>query len=180
MKELSIFARPYAKAVFEFALAHEALEKWLQSLEDAATIVSNESFCLLVNNPNVSREQLSELFFSILGGELDEYKKNFIRLLIQNNRLIVLPEIVKKFLSHYDKYKKQIDVDVVSTFELTEAQQKKLIDALEKHLKLKVKLNCEIDKTILGGAIIRAGDRVFNYSGRFILNKLACDIRGKY
>ncbi len=180
MKEQSTLARPYAKAAFDFALAHKTLKEWRQSLKDAAAIVSNKSFCLLIDNPNISREQLRELFFSILDKELDEYQENFIRLLIQNDRLVILPEIMKKFLSHCDKHEKRTDVSVTSAFELTDAQKKGLTGALEKRLKLNIKLNCEIDKTILGGAIIRAGDRVFNYSGRFILDKLASDLRGKH
>ncbi len=180
MNELSTLARPYAKAAFDFALKENALNKWMQSLSDAAKLIADKHFRLLINNPYVSKQQLTELFFSILGEALNEHEENFIHLLIQNDRLTLLPEVSKRFLKLYNKNKKQTEVDVTSAFELTDEQKKRLADVLEKRLRLSVKLNCKADKTILGGAIIRAGDRVFNYSGRYMLDKLASDLRGKH
>lgn len=178
MKELPILARPYAKAAFDFALANNALKEWSESLNNAATIISNEHFKLLINNPKISRDELTHLIFSILGDALDEHKENFIQLLIQNHRLNVLPDIASKFSALYDNTKKQTNVQVTSAYPLTDEQKQKIEKALEKRLELKVNLTCETDTTILSGAIIRSGDRVFNYSGRFILNELATSLRG--
>ncbi len=179
MQELSTLARPYAQAAFKFSLADQSLKAWSQMLHDAAAVISDPKMQALIDNPNISRETLIDILFSILEKELDEYQKNFLQLLVQNDRLLLLPQIARQWIALYDQHEKLIKIQVTSAFELTDTQEQHLIKALENRLTLTVKLEKLVDKTILGGAIIRAGDQVFNYSGRHILDKLANTLRGQ-
>jgi F-type H+-transporting ATPase subunit delta len=172
MSELTTIARPYANAAFDFAVEKEALDQWVEMLTFAAEVTNNESIADLLSGA-VTADKLSEIFIAIGGEQFDEFGQNLIKVMAQNGRLAALPAVLAEFISLKQEHEKQIDVNVVSASELTEQQQAGISDKLEKRLARKVKLNCSIDETLLGGVIIRAGDLVIDNSARGRLNRLS-------
>lgn len=170
--ELTTIARPYARAAFEYALAQHALPKWEGMLLSAATLVAQDKIKLLLCSPDISSKQLVELFSDILAKILDPEKTNFIRLLAENKRLSVFPEIAALFTSYREDYEKVMDVKVISAIELNKSYQEKLVNKLTHRLQRRVSLQCEVDPSLLGGAIVRAGDMVIDGSVRGKLNRL--------
>lgn len=171
-EQLTTLARPYALAAFENALAHEDLASWGNMLQSAAMIAENPAIAKLFNSPHVAPEQLSDLFCDILSKLLDTEKKNFIHLLAEYQRLEALPEIAELFHKYKADYEKTMDVQLTSAIPLEEEYRQKFTDALTRRLKRKIALECTVDPTLLGGAIIRAGDLVIDGSIRGKLNRL--------
>ncbi|MDX1594018.1 MAG: F0F1 ATP synthase subunit delta [Gammaproteobacteria bacterium] len=178
MAELSTVARPYAQAVFELAEAQGNLAAWSDMLAAATMVAADEAARRLLSSPGVSREQVADLFIEVCGDALDENGRNLIRVLAENRRLTLLEEIGAQYATLRAEAEKTVEAQVISAFELSEAQQEKLADALKRHLGRDVRLTCEIDKTLIGGAVIHAGDLVIDGSAQGRLNRLAGQLEG--
>ncbi len=165
-------ARPYALAAFEHALAKNTVPEWQSVLNKAAIVATDPQLVQFMASPEVETNQLADLFCNVLGSDLVKEQDNFIHLLAEHKRFAVLPEIAKQFKQHGEEHAKQVTVDVTSAVEFTEQQKARLKQVLEKRLKLQVTLACAIDPSLLGGAIIRAGDHVIDGSVRGKLNRL--------
>ncbi|WP_429183882.1 ATP synthase F1 subunit delta, partial [Aeromonas veronii] len=115
-------ARPYAKAAFEFAVEHKAVDQWLGMLGFAAQVAENETIHNLVNG-SVAAEELAKLFVGICGEQLDEHGQNLIRVMAENGRLGVLPAVVAEFIAFKAELDKEVQADVISAIELTDQQK---------------------------------------------------------
>src|SRR5580692_4566572 len=160
----SAIARPYAKAVFELARAESAYKEWSTTLELLATIASNKETRHMITRPHVSNEQRIELFSDICGKALKEQDLNLLKLLTAEQRLLFLPEIKKQFDQLLAEQQKIIDVKVVSAFAIDAEQQQNLAATLTQRLQRNVILTYEIDRSLIGGAIIYANDKVIDGS----------------
>lgn len=178
MAERSTVARPYAKALFELALARKQLDVWSQTLGAAAAVVGDERVRRLLTNPHVTTDQLADLVTDIAGGRLDADGRNFIRLLAANRRLGFLPEIAAIFAKLRAEEENTVEVTVKSAVPLAAGQEKRFAAALRARLKREVRLRCEVDRTLLGGAVLRADDLVIDGSLRGRLERLGVELAG--
>jgi len=176
MAEKATIARPYAKAAFESARQHHALERWSKVLATASSVVQDERVAGLLSSPRVTPEQLSGLIADIVGGDLDEQTRNFLATLAGNRRLVLLPEIASMYEGLRAEAENTADVQVISAVELSEAQQQRLAQALKKRLKREVRLHVAVDASLIGGAIVRAGDFVIDGSLKARLDRLAVEM----
>ncbi|ATA19904.1 F-type H+-transporting ATPase subunit delta [Gibbsiella quercinecans] len=172
MSEFVTVARPYAKAAFDFAVEHKSVDRWQEMLAFAAEVTRNEQIAELLSGA-IAPETLSKTFVSICGDALDEYGQNFIQVMAENGRLLVLPAVLQEFVELRAAMESTVEVEVLSASALSDEQQAKIAAAMEKRLSRKVKLNCKIDKSVLAGVIIRAGDMVIDGSVRGRLERLA-------
>jgi len=165
-------ARPYAKAAFDFAVEHNRVEAWQKILTLASHISQDDQIKSLLTS-DMKPDSIAKLFINICNDQLDEYQTNFIKVMAENKRLILMPEVLTLFI-HYNLAKEAVaDVDVISAAPLTDSQLNKIMAAVEQRLSRKVKLNCHIDKSIISGFIIRSGDMVIDSSIRGRLNRLS-------
>ena len=179
MADTTTIARPYAKAIFEYALAAKKLSQWSEVLDKLAFAVMNEATKQFVTNPSVREEQQVELLMSLftkLGAEEKNGVENLVSLLAYNKRILLLPDIKAQFEALRADQEKTLQVNVVSFSELSTAQQKQLINSLTERLQRQVTLNLSVDETLLGGAVIHAGDLVIDGSVRGMLNKLGTEL----
>jgi F-type H+-transporting ATPase subunit delta len=173
MAELSTLARPYAKAAFEYAVDAKDLQGWSDSLALAASVAQQPSVEELLSSPSATAVEQAEAVQDICGDALATACQNFISILSENRRLQLLPHISQQFETMKANLEKAVDVDIVAASDLDAAQQQTLSDALSAKLERKVNLQVSLDKSLLGGAIIRAGDTVIDGSIRGRLTKLA-------
>ncbi|WCG83115.1 F0F1 ATP synthase subunit delta [Pectobacterium sp. A5351] len=172
MSEFVTVARPYAKAAFDFAVENQALDRWQNMLAFSAEVARNEQIAELLSGA-VAPIELAKTFIAVCGDQLDEAGQNLIRVMAENGRLPVLPEVLEQFIQLRAALESTVDVDVISASTLSEQQQSKIAAAMEKRLSRKVKLNCKIDKSVMAGVVIRAGDMVIDGSIRGRLERLA-------
>jgi F-type H+-transporting ATPase subunit delta len=176
MAEKSTIARPYARAAFEEAKATKRLAEWAQALQVEASVVQDVRVEALLGNPQVTPAQLAQLVSGIAGAQLDEHGRNFVRTLADNRRLGYLPEISQIFHDMKDAEEGVVDVTVTSAAPLDEQQRGTLSGALAKRLKREVRLHCETDPKLIGGAVLRAGDLVIDGSLRARLDRIAYEL----
>jgi len=172
MSELTTVARPYARAAFEFAVSNNKIEVWSEMLLFASHVAQDATMANILTRDKAPQE-LANLFLNVCDGQLDENGQNFIKLLAENGRLRVLPRIAELYLELETEHKKEIDANVVSAYALSKAQQNELSKSLEKRLARKVNLNCSIDKSLIAGMVITAGDLVIDSSAIGQLNRLS-------
>lgn len=172
MSEFVTVARPYAKAAFDFAVEHQSVERWQDMLAFAAEVTKNEQMAELLSGA-LAPETLAESFIAVCGEQLDENGQNLIRVMAENGRLRVLPDVLEQFIHLRAASEAIAEVEVTSATALSEEQLAKISTAMEKRLSRKVKLNCNIDKSVMAGIIIRSGDMVIDGSVRGRLERLA-------
>ncbi len=176
MADRLTIARPYARAAFAEARAGERLGPWSDSLRIGAQVVRDPRVVALLGNPRVTAEELARLVIGIAAGTLGAHGENFVRTLAANHRLGFLPEISSHFDQLKDNAQGVTDVTITSAAALAEAQRRELAAALEKRLKRTVRLHCEVDPGVIGGAVLRAGDLVIDGSLRTRLERIAYEL----
>jgi F-type H+-transporting ATPase subunit delta len=169
-------ARPYAKAAFEEAKAGNHLGAWSETLRTAAVVVQDPRVERLLGNPAVSNDELVKLVTDLAGPKLDGQGRNFVQTLADNRRLAYLPEIASLFDEFKDEAEGIIDVTVTSAAPLDNGQREALAAALQRRLKRQIRLHCETDPSLLGGAVLRAGDLVIDGSLRTRLDRIAYEL----
>lgn len=173
MAEALTTARPYAHAAFEEAQKLGDLKGWSEMLLSLAEAISHPELRAVVNSPRFLKSQIDNLMEGVLGSQAKIQQRNFVRVLVDNQRLMLLPEIVVLFEALRSEAEKTVDVVVDSAFELSAAQQEKIIRSLKARLGREIKLVCKVDKELLGGVVIRAGDKVIDGSARTRLGEMA-------
>ena len=166
MAELATIARPYARAAFMHAQGAGAFKAWGDLLDAAAVAVADERIRAAIGAPQRTKGAAAELVVSVLGAAgvaVDSGAKNFLALLGENRRLETLPAIAAQFAELRAAAENIVDVTVVSAMALDAGQQAKLKTALHE----------SVDPTLLGGAVIQAGDLVIDGSLKGRLARLA-------
>jgi F-type H+-transporting ATPase subunit delta len=170
MAEPSTVARPYAEAAFKLAQGANALAKWSEMLAALATVSQDSRIRAAVGDPNLSDAKVAGLFISILS--LTGDGENFVRVLAQNGRLGLLPEIRAQFDALRNEREGVIEAEVISAFELSGAPLAELVQRLEKKTGKKVKARVRLDKELIGGVKVVLGDKVIDGSARAQLGAL--------
>lgn len=173
MSEAITIARPYAQAAFEEAQKLNALQAWSDALIALAEAVSHPEVRAIIGNPKVAKTQVASLMAGFLGNAPDAKLKNFVHILADNQRVSVLPEIAVSFAALKAEAEKSVSVVVESPFELSAAQQDKIAASLKKRMGREIKLESRIKKELLGGVVIRAGDKVIDGSALTRLGEMA-------
>ncbi|MFA6014705.1 MAG: F0F1 ATP synthase subunit delta [Gallionellaceae bacterium] len=173
MSQAITAARPYAQAAFDEAQKLGELKNWSEMLSAAASAVENADLQAVIRSPKVDAMQLANLMLMLSGEKLGQLAQNFIKLLVENQRLLVLPQISVLFEALRAEAEKSIDVVVTSAYELNDTQKQKVVAALKVKMGREIKLTCETNKELLGGIVIRAGDKVIDGSARTRLSELA-------
>ena len=182
MADNNTIARPYARAAFELASEKKDLDKWSEALAAAKEVLGDGQAAVFLSRPSLTDDErlnfLTGLMASaggknsILAGG-NEQGRNFLKLLLDYGRVSVLPEIADHFEVLKANVENTVDVMVTSAAPLSAAQQKAVSNALKERLGREIRLETEIDESLIGGAVIRAGDVVIDGSLRSRLTNLS-------
>jgi F-type H+-transporting ATPase subunit delta len=176
MADRLTIARPYAKAAFARAQADGRLAAWSAALERAAAGVSDARVRALFGSPQVTAAKLADFVSEIAGSELDANGRNFIAQLAENKRLPFLPEISQLFDLLKADAERVVEVNITSAAPMGESEQGKLVAALEKRFNRKVQIHAAVDASLIGGAVVRAGDLTIDGSVKARLARLAHEL----
>ncbi len=172
MADRATIARPYARAAFAHAQQANELASWSKLLGAAAAGAADSRVSRLIGNPHVTGEELVDLLGGLSKQAAGEGGKNFLRALAENRRLALLPQIAEQFEKLRADVEGVVDVEVIAAREIAAPQQKKLEAALAKRLGRAVRRHTQIDESLIGGAIVRAGDLVIDGSLKGRLERL--------
>ncbi len=172
MEDVSALARPYGLAVFMQAREEGKIEEWSNMLQLLVRILQDATMRGLIANPKVNDQQLAELIIDVGGDGLSQTGGNLVRVLAENERLVEMAGVAAIFEEERDRIEGRSHVDVTSAFELTDTQRKNIADSMSKRLGTEVDISVTVDKSLIGGVVIRAGDTVIDASLRGRLSQL--------
>jgi F-type H+-transporting ATPase subunit delta len=179
MADFGTVARPYARAIFDIALAADALEPWSGGLAVAGSVAADPAARQFLSRPELGAAEISEFMGSILAA-VDQAAifgspegRNLLKLLAENDRLGALAEISAQFDQLKAEQENRVAVTLVSASAVDAEQAEKISGALSRKLGRSVDLTLELDPSLLGGAIIRAKDMVIDDSLQTRLRRLA-------
>lgn len=176
MAESITLARPYAKAVFEIAHGSQTLEAWSQTLALLAGFTTNHSMQVMLGDPQVPAAVRAQVFIDLCeksGHKLDPHGRNFVKLLAEYRRLQLLPEIAADFETLRAQAENFMEVELRAASPVDATEQKRISEALHQKLGRRITLKYVEDKSLIGGAVLRAGDYVIDGSVRGKLVRLA-------
>jgi F-type H+-transporting ATPase subunit delta len=194
MADLSTLARPYAKAAFDYAKEHHAINEWQDYLNVMSAIVSDKAFADYINNPAVAAQAkvatLKDLYNQISPEDSNTVFKtlstaieggaqadsnafvNFLTQLAERNRLALLPSINERFGLLKAADAKEVHAYVTSAYPLTQVQEQLIEHRLATSLGAKVVLHVSVDPALIAGVTIKVGDKVIDDSVRGKLKQL--------
>src|SRR3569832_2086118 len=164
MSELSTLARPYAEAVFRMAQGENDLAGWSRRVATLAAIVSGA--------------QVARLGIDVAGGDLGERGANFVKVLAENDRLSLLPEVCTQFETLKANAEGTLEATITSAQELTQAQVDDLVAGLKAKFNRSVNVQVAVDPELIGGAVIAIGDQVIDGSVKGRLQRMAFALQG--
>ncbi len=173
MAELTTVSRPYANAVFALAKREKQLAHWSRVLAVLSAAAGDEKVKRFLETPEVAAPVKAQKLIEICGDELDDRSRRFVRVLAENQRLDLFEPVAEQFELLKAQEERMLEVEVVSAYPVTDTEIAGLKQALEKKYERDVVLASRVDASLIGGAIIRAGDTVIDGSVRGKLDKLA-------
>ena len=160
MAENVTIARPYADAAFELARGAGALGPWSEALDRLALVAADSGMTACFSDPNLSADQ-----------------QNFVRVLVDNERLQVLPEIRDLFVALKNEHEGVLEAEIASAFPLDDATLASLKSDLEARFKANLNIQVHIDPALIGGVRIAVGDEVIDASVRGKLANMAAALK---
>jgi F-type H+-transporting ATPase subunit delta len=178
MAELATLARPYSEAVFQLAKSTDDFDEWSESLKFLVQVVSDAAMTEVVSNPRVDHSALKRILLDVGEGHFSDLGKNLVKMLVDNNRLSAIPQIAIQYEQLKAQYQGYVKVEIVSTYAVKPPQQQEIEAILRRRLGRAVNVSTTIDRSLMGGWLIRVGDQAIDLSIKGRLRQLAsaCEI----
>ncbi len=173
MSELATLARPYATAVFKRAKETGTTPQWSDALEFLSAVISDPQIERAAENPVASKDKFTQALLDLCRGKIDGEGENFVRLLIANKRLGLIKLISEQFEQLRADEEGYIVAEVHTAYPLDVAEINQLTTLLQQTLGKQPRLHILVDETLIGGVLIKAGDRVIDASVHGQIQRLA-------
>jgi len=177
MAELITIARPYAEAAFRIARENNSLPVWSQALRFVSAVVADPRMAAALDNPKLTAGDKESLVLSVCGDKLDPLGRNFVRVLVESDRVTLLPQIAVLFDALKDDAEGVAKATIETAFPLTEAQVAELTAALERRFGRRIEATVTVDQALIGGARVTVGDTVIDASVQAQLEAMATQLR---
>ncbi len=171
-------SKKYAKALFE-AINPNVLENMRNSLNDLSKVwIATPELKMAALNPSLTGEQRAQLAKEIASSIKpgDNEFSNLISLLIENKRAALIPEIAQNFSVLVDEFKAALSLEITSAFEIPAAEKSQYEEKIRADLGSLVKIDWKINQDILGGMLIKSGDKLIDSSVKGSLKKMASQL----
>lgn len=176
MSELATLARPYAEAIAALAKQDDSFDKWSEDLANLVAIISDSDMKAIIYNPRIAKDTLKKLMLDVCE-TVSDATKNLIKVLVDNQRLEVIPQIVEQYETLKSEYKGYAKVEIISAYEVSPEQQQAVINSMSSRLGKAVTITVSHDASLMGGWLLRVGDEVTDLSVRGRLQKLSAELR---
>ncbi|MBY8169867.1 F0F1 ATP synthase subunit delta [Vibrio fluvialis] len=166
MSDLTVVAQPYAKAAFDFAKEIDALDEWQQTLTIAEMILTQPNTVLMLNelDEESSEQPLLEMMLQVGGEFMSHHFQNFLKVMAENRRLKALSEVLSQFREYMAEFQQTMNVTVCTSEPLNDEQALQLTQALTQRFGKTITLEQQLDPSLVGGVVIKAGQTVFDGS----------------
>jgi len=171
MADIATIARPYAEALFRVAEATD-LAAWSERVSELANVAAHPDVRAMAENPKLEGAQVAEVFLAALSAPVPAEVSNLVAILVENDRLGLLPEIAQQFHELKNARQGAADAEITSAFELSEAQVKEVVATLEQKFGRKLHPSVTVDSSLIGGVRVVVGDEVLDSSVRAKLQQM--------
>ena len=171
MAEIATLARPYAEALFRVAKSGD-MSAWSDLMAEMAQIGGHPDVKSLVDNPNLTDQQVTDTLLSLVKANVTTEVKNLVQMLVENDRVTLLPEIGVQFQALKNAHEGSADALIVSAFPISDVQVKELLTSLEKKFGRKLNPTVTVDSALIGGVRVEVGDEVLDTSVRAKLQQM--------
>lgn len=173
MQENLTLARPYAQAAYEQAHSEGTLGAWSEALAFLANVVADTDMRRLLHDPRIGRQRLMDMLFDLGGARFSGTFRNLIKVLSASQRLGVVSEIAQVFERLRAEAENVAHAEIVTAYPLDAAEESRIASAVQRRLGKAVRIKQRVDQTLIGGAVVRVGDNVFDVSLKGGLSQLA-------
>ena len=177
MSDPQTIAYPYAKAAFDYARDASQLAAWEKMLVVMKEVVEAPAVASQIESLDMqgpdAHEAFTLSFLAICDGLIDEHGQNLVKLMAENGRLEVLPQVAELYQTFKSDFERTVEACVTTAEPLDEQQTASLSQALERKLNRTVALTCQIDPSLVGGMKITAGELVIDGSLKSAIHRLA-------
>ena len=163
MAELATIARPYAEALFR-AIGGDNAQALASQLEAVGQVSGNPQLRQFADSPKVSAQQVFDLVASVVKTTLAPKIANLLKAVIENGRLVALPEIAAQVRALVNTSTGISDATIFSAFALEAAQLAETVATLEKRFGRKLNAMVVLDESLIGGIRVVVGDEVLDTS----------------
>ena len=177
MAELTTIARPYAEAAFSLAREQDALPVWSQMLRLASAVVGDPKVAEALDSPRLDAAAKESLLLSICGDHLTPEGRNFLRVLIESDRIKMLPTIDALFELLKNEASGLAKASIETAFPLADADLTDLTASLERRFGKKIEATVTVNAELIGGVRVTIGDTVIDGSVQEQLRAMAAQLR---
>lgn len=178
MAEISTIARPYAAAAFQHAREKDVLDQWSQTLAFVVAVYEDPAMQAALANPALTKQDVERLLLSVCGDQVDGVARNFLVLLVRNDRLAALPAIREQYEQHKAEALTVVDAHVETAFDLSNEELGQLVARLEQRMHRRVRPSVTLNPELIGGVRVTMGDQVWDASVSGRLQGLAASLMG--
>jgi F-type H+-transporting ATPase subunit delta len=171
MAELATLARPYAEALFRVA-KNGNMSAWSAMVSEMSLVGGNPEVKALADNPNLSKQQVTDIVVDLLKISISDEIRNFIEVLVDNGRVTLLPEIGTQFHALKNADEGSANALIYSAFEMSDAQVAELLTSLQKKFGRKLIPTVILDQSLIGGVRVVVNDEVLDMSVRARLQQM--------
>jgi len=179
MQENLTIARPYAQAAFAHAQGEGSIPAWSDALAYLSAVVSDDDMRRVISDPRVGRQRAVDLLLEVGGAKFTGSFRNFVKVLSASHRLGIVPEVAELFEEQRAAAENVVNAEVVSAYELEPHETQRIASALQSRLKKEVRVAQRVEPDLIGGAVVRVGDMVYDVSIRGGLTQLANQLNRK-
>ncbi len=172
MKEVRVASR-YAKSLLGLAVEQQKLDKvYTDMVLVKNAIEENRELELLLKNPIIKKDKKEKILTAIFSGNIDTVSMMFINIITRKNRERILLDIAQAFVHQYKVYNNIVTAEVTTAIPLDQALKDELTQLIQQTEGGNVEIEAKVDESIIGGIIVRVGDKQINNSIKYKLNQL--------
>lgn len=172
MSDVTVLAKPYAKAIYSLAKEQSSQTNWFDVLNALSDVVKTDQVQQLLVMPGLEKEKLAGILVKLFAGKLDHLHANLLKILARNDRIGCIPEIANQYAELKANDENKTSVCVTTAVSVDGELQQKLTKEISDKLKSDSELEFTVDEDIIGGAVLRIGDKVIDISLQNALKRL--------
>ena len=164
--------RRYAQAVFQLAVENGRLDAWSEDLRVVALALENAEMAGLLDSPQVPAAVKIDTIKQVLGDSVEPLALKLVSLLAVRRLCHLVPGILDEYGRLVDEHERVARAEAVSAVDLNDGQRSAILGVVEEIVGTEVRLTTRVEPEILGGLIVRVGDRVLDGSVRARLREM--------
>ena len=169
-------AKRYAQATFDIALQRDQLDQWANDLRLVVEALQNEEFSTFLEHSKVPLSRKVQTIGEAFPG-IDPLVRNLLSLLVSRGLVEMVPDVEEGYQELLDQHRGREKVDVSSAVPLEDSEREQIIRFLTRLINKEVVLDSQVDPSILGGLVIKVGDRLIDGSTRTRLEGLGKELQ---